>query len=89
MRYFRRGNVLSLTSLQDSDAQVLEMQATESSKIANTPLMDVDFPRDALVAAVIKPYQVVVPRGGDVIEPGDSVIVFALSKAVRAAQKLF
>ena len=89
MRYFRHGNVLSLTDLKDSDAEVLEMEATERSTIVGRPLATLEFPRHALVGAIIKPYQVVVPRGADVIEPGDKVLVFALPRAVRAVQKLF
>ena len=89
MRYFRHGNVLSLTDLKDSDAEVMEMQATETSSVVGHPLATLEFPRHALVGAIIKPYQVVVPRGADVIEAGDKVLVFALPRAVRAVQKLF
>ena len=90
MRFFRHGNVLSLTDLKDSDAEVLEMEATDRSPIVNKPLATIEnFPRHALIGAIIKPYQVVVPRGADVIEPGDKVLVFTLPKSVRALQKLF
>ncbi len=89
MRYFRRGNVLSLTDLVDSDAEVLELQATEHCRLIDQPLATLDFPKGALVAAIIKPYQVVVPRGADVIEAGDRVLVFALPRAVRTVQKFF
>ncbi len=89
MRYFRHGNVLSLTDLKDSDAEVLEMEATERSAIVGKPLATLQFPKHALVGAIIKPYQVVVPRGSDVVEPGDKVLVFALPRAVRAVQKMF
>lgn len=89
MRYFRRGNVLSTTSLKENQVEILELSATERSKAVGVPLSQVHFPHGALVGAIIKPYQVVVPRGGDVIEAGDRVVVFALPDAVRAVQKLF
>lgn len=90
MRFFRHGNVLSLTDLKDSDAEVLEMEATDASPIVNKPLATIEnFPRHALIGAIIKPYQVVVPRGADVIEPGDKVLVFTLPKSVRSVQKFF
>jgi len=89
MRYFHHGNVLSATDLKDSEAEVLEMRATEDCPVVGTPLAKLDFPDHALVAAIIKPYQVVVPRGGDVIEPGDQVLVFTLPDAVRAVRRLF
>jgi trk system potassium uptake protein TrkA len=89
MRYFHHGNVLSATTLKDSEAEVLEMRATETSSAIGKPLATMDWPRHALVAAIIKPYQVIVPRGGDVIEPGDQVLVFTLPDAVREVRKLF
>jgi trk system potassium uptake protein TrkA len=89
MRFFRRGNVLSLTALKDSEAEIMELEASETSPIVNQPLATIEFPRHSLVGAIIKPYQVVVPRGADVIEPGDKVLVFALPRSVRAVQKLF
>jgi trk system potassium uptake protein TrkA len=89
MRYFHHGNVLSATDLKDSEAEVLEMRATENCPVVGKALANTDFPEHALVAAIIKPYQVVVPRGGDVIEPGDQVLVFALPDAVRKVRRLF
>jgi trk system potassium uptake protein TrkA len=89
MRYFHHGNVLSATDLKDSEAEVLEMRATENCPVVGKALANTNFPEHALVAAIIKPYQVVVPRGGDVIEPGDQVLVFALPDAVRKVRRLF
>ncbi len=89
MRYFRRGNVLSLTSLKENEAEIIELEATENSKVVGVPISKLDFVDNALLGAIIKPYQVVIPSGDDVIEPGDKVLVFTLPKAVRAVQKLF
>ena len=89
MRYFRRGSVLSLTTLRENEAEIMELEATERSSIVGKPLAGLDFPRNALVGAIIKPYQVVIPRGGDVIEVGDKVIVFALPAAAKSVRKLF
>jgi trk system potassium uptake protein TrkA len=89
MKYFRQGQVLSHTSLRDNAAEVLELEAKENSAIVKKPIAELEFPRHALVGAIIKPYQVVVPRGGDVVEAGDKVLVFALPQAVRAVEKLF
>lgn len=89
MRFFRHGNVLIRVSLPDSEAEIMELEATEKSSVVGRPLATLDFPRDAIVGALIKPYQVVVPRGSDVVEPGDKVLVFALPQAMKSVQKLF
>ena len=67
----------------------MPQEATENSSVVGHPLATLDFPRDAIVGALIKPYQVVVPRGSDVIEPGDKVLVFALPRVMKSVQKLF
>lgn len=89
MRYFRRGNVLSLTSLKENDAEIVELEATADSKVVGVPISELEMPRHALLGAIIKPYQIVIPRGGDEIDAGDRVLVFALPDAVSAVQKLF
>jgi trk/ktr system potassium uptake protein len=89
MRFFRRGSVLSHTSLPGSEAEIMELEATDKSPIIGKPLATLELPQEAIVAALIKPYQVVVPRGSDVIEPGDKVLVFALPSAMKSFQKLF
>ena len=89
MRYFRQGNMLSHMSLRENETEILELEPAKNSDILDRPLQSIDFPRNTLIGAIIKPYQVVIPRGGDVIEEGDQVIVFALPGAVRAVRKLF
>jgi trk system potassium uptake protein TrkA len=89
MRYFRKGNVLSMTSLRENQVEILELSATDKSKAVGVPLSQLEFPRNALVGAIIKPYEVVIPHGGDVIEPGDRVVVFTLPGIERAVQRLF
>jgi trk system potassium uptake protein TrkA len=89
MRYFRTGNVLSLTTLRDSAAEILELEASKQSAVTDRPLAELEFPRGALIGAIIKPYQVVIPRGGDVIEEGDKVLVFTVPSVARSVQKLF
>ncbi len=89
MRYFAQGSVLSTTHLRENEAEIMELEARAGSSILNKPLHTLEFPRHAIVGAIIKPYQVVIPRGGDTIEAGDKVLVFALPRAARAVQKLF
>jgi trk system potassium uptake protein TrkA len=89
MRYFRTGNVLSMTTLRDSAAEILELEASAQSAVTDRALTELEFPRGALIGAIIKPYQVVIPRGGDVIEEGDKVLVFTVPSVARSVQKLF
>lgn len=89
LRYFRKGEVLSVTTLKENGAEILELVAKEDSEIVNKPLGKVKFPKDALVGAVIKNEQVIIPRGESEILPNDRVIVFALPNAIPQVEKMF
>ena len=54
----------------------------------NNPLHQINFPKDAIIAAIIRPNdEIVIPQGSDMIIPGDRVIIFTLSSAVRKVEK--
>lgn len=83
----RQGGVLSVGTLRDNEAEAMEILAQATSKIVNRPIYQLNFPRDALIAAIIRGRQIIIPQGQDMIVPGDRVIIFALSKAVRQVEK--
>lgn len=89
LRYVRRGKVLSVVKLADSDAEVIEMAAVAGSKIVGEPLRDIRFPENSIVGAVYHGGVMTIPHGDSVIEPGDKVIVFALPDALPKVQALF
>jgi trk system potassium uptake protein TrkA len=51
--------------------------------------MATDFPKGAIVAAILREDSVIVPRGNDSLQAGDTAIVFALPTAVASVTKLF
>jgi trk system potassium uptake protein TrkA len=89
LRYFRRGEVLSVATLKENGAEILELVAVADSEIVNRPLGKVKFPRDALVGAVIKNEQVIIPRGETEILPNDRVVVFGLPNAIPQVERMF
>lgn len=80
----------SMAILQEGKAEVVEFQAEEKSPIVNRILgKDLRTPRGSIIGALVRGDEVVVPRGGDVILPGDTVIVFTLSNVVEELAKMF
>ena len=89
LRYVRRGNVKSVATLKGTDAEALELQVDAGAPIVGVPLAKADFPEDAVLGAIIRAGQVILPRGRDVVMPGDRVIVFALPGAIHEIERLF
>ncbi|MGV8076563.1 MAG: Trk system potassium transporter TrkA [Methanosarcina sp.] len=81
--------IQTLATLEGEKAEIIEYTTSEKSKIRGKPLNKVKFPKDAIVTMVVHNEEVVIPKGDFVIQEGDRVIVFALSSAVSAVEKLF
>ena len=89
LRYVRRGNVQSVATLKGISAEALELSVGPDSPIAGRTLMDAEFPKGAVLGALIRGGAVIMPRGRDVVEPGDRAIVFALPEAIADIERLF
>lgn len=83
-------SIISMAVLQDGRAEVVEMTAEPGSKVVGKALGDeIRTPKGSILGAVVRGDEVVVPRGGDRIEAGDTVIAFALSTVVEELGALF
>ncbi len=88
LRFVRRGEVAAVTLLE-SGAQVIELRVPKGCRVAGRPLSRVDFPEGAIVGAVSRNGEVIVPTGRDVLEAGDDAVVFAVEDAVDEVEEIF
>ena len=89
LRYVRRGSVTRVATFKDSDAEVMSVTVFPESPVVGKALAELAFPEHAIVAAIVRGREVLVPRGPDALRPGDQAIIFALPDAVDAVTKLF
>ena len=89
IKLVRRGNILSVATLLENKAEAIEMEVTPTSRCVDRPLSKLKIPGEAIVAAIARGQDVIIPRGDSVLKSGDRVIFFALPKAVRTIDKLF
>jgi trk system potassium uptake protein TrkA len=89
LRYTRATEIKSLTELEGGQAHVLEIVAAEGSRCLGVPLRRLGVPRGALIAAIVRDNQVTIPKGDDLVERGDTVIVPATDRARPAIIRLF
>jgi trk system potassium uptake protein TrkA len=82
--FIRGGGVLSVRTLGDEAAEVIELDVPEGSKYAGKPLGELSLPNGAIVGAVATPGQpAVIPNEQTIMHPGDRVVFFAEEKSVR------
>ena len=89
LRLIRRGDVVSLATLSGLDAQAVEYLAHADSRITRKPLSKINFPKGAMLGAVTRGDEVIIPVGDTRVRPEDHVIVFSLPQALPEVDKLF
>ncbi len=87
--YIDRGYNSNIVSLKRGKAQVIERQLAAASPAAGVTLAEIKPPRGLIVGAVARGDRVFVPRGGDRLEVGDTVILFVQEEHLPTVQLLF
>ena len=82
-------HVLALSILEEGKAEVLELVVGEGATAARRPLKEVASPPDAVVGAVARNGEILIPTGDTVLLPGDRLIVFTLPQSVPRVEALF
>ncbi|MDX9872074.1 MAG: Trk system potassium transporter TrkA [Clostridia bacterium] len=81
LRFINRGsNVVSVTLISEERAEMIEVLVSPQSKIVNTKLKDLNFPKGAIIGTVYRNHKMIIPKGEDTLKPGDVVTVFSRPK---------
>jgi trk system potassium uptake protein TrkA len=57
--------------------------------VAGHPLAELNFPKEAIVGMVLRDGETIIPKGQDVLEPGDDVVIFTMNTTVEKVENLF
>jgi trk system potassium uptake protein TrkA len=88
LRFVRKGEVVDV-ALLESGAEMIELRVPEGSRVAGRPLGEVGFPEGAIVGALLRDGDVVIPTGKEVLRPGDDAVVFTIEEAIDDVERLF
>ena len=88
LKHLRKGGVISVFKLIE-DAEVMELVVDADSTIAGNKISNLNFPSDAMIGAVLRQGEMMMPDSEITIQEDDSVIVVALSSAIEKIEKLF
>ena len=74
----------------DGQVQMVEFDVTDKADpaVLGVPLRAAKLPPDARVAAIIRGEQVVIPRGDEMISPGDRIVLIGSPQAAQAWSQL-
>lgn len=88
LQHIRPGKIISVAPLKGEHAEAIEAEALETSDIVNTPLSKVKMPRGAIIGAIVRQDEIIIPRGDSIIRPKDRLIIFALQEVMPRLEKL-
>ena len=72
---FSVGELIHLTSLKGGRVSLVEIRIpTGSSAPPSRPIEELDLPHEAVLVAIFRDEQTIIPKGGVIIEPGDEVV---------------
>ncbi len=88
-QFIQHRQVAAIAGVPGVEGQMIEYIARQGSRITQRPLRDVKFPRAAVVGAVLRNGELIIPGGTTLIQPGDRTVVFALPEAMNELDRLF
>ncbi|GAB4337494.1 MAG: Trk system potassium transporter TrkA [Desulfobulbaceae bacterium] len=89
LRYVRRGSIVSVATILDTDAEVMEITVPEHRSFDHVAIKDLDRPRGLLIGAIVRDRKPFIPSGETVIRPGDNLVVFFTQEVARDVEKFF
>lgn len=91
LQFVHRGRVKSSHMLGDHDGEIMDLRIPDephNAAILDRPLREVDFPKGAILGAVLRGDEVIVATGDTRLQAGDEVLVVALRDAIAEVEKL-
>ena len=89
LRMVHRREILSLDLVASGDAEVVEFEVLDGCRMLRAPLRKLKLPKDSIVGAVMRGEERYVPTGDFTFKQGDRALVFSLTEALPALEKLF
>jgi trk system potassium uptake protein TrkA len=82
-------DVLDVRALTSADAEVVEFVAKPGSKITKSKIKDLRLPQNVNIGGYVRNDEGFIVAGDTIIEPGDHVICFCVSSAIRKIESFF
>jgi trk system potassium uptake protein TrkA len=88
LQRIRKGKIANVTTLIEDQAEVIEIEALETSDLINKRLKDLRLPHGVLVGAIFRGGELLIPDGETAILPGDTVAMVVASSAMKKLEKM-
>lgn len=82
--------VISVSSLYNNQAKIMEVKISPKSEMVGAQISDLSasFPEDFLIALIENRSGITIPKGSNVLTPGDTAIVICSPESVTAVERI-
>ena len=88
-KHVHNAEVVAISQLANMDAELLEYVVNDESEVCNKTIKDLEFPRCAIIAGVIRESKGYIVLGDFKIISGDRIVVCCLKDSIQKVEKLF
>jgi len=88
-RFVRKGKVEAITSLHGVDAEIIEYRVHKDNQLTKKCIKELPLPTNAMIAAVVRGEEGIIPNGDFQLSVEDKVIVVAAERCVERVDNLF
>jgi trk system potassium uptake protein TrkA len=89
-KLLQRPSIRDFMSIAGGKAEILEISVTEKAPVVGKSLEELRLShRDAIVVAIVRDDELIIPRGSTTIKDGDRAVVFALTERIEETVSMF
>ncbi len=89
LRQVRRGQVVAVSLLEGAKAEAMEIVVSNNSPLLGRRLKEAKLPRNAIIGALIREGELIIPDGNTLLQREDRAIIFALPDTIAKLSKIF
>ncbi len=89
LQHVRRGRIIRIYPVFDSEGEILEAEALETSPVIGKKLREAELPEGVRFGVIVRGGEVIRATGDVEIRPGDRVVLFALAEQRDEVQRMF
>lgn len=82
-------SVLNVRNLTSADAEIVELVATDGSRITRNKIRDIRLPEEVIIGGMVRANEGLLVNGDTQILPGDQVIVLCKSHNIKELERYF
>ncbi|MDC9701714.1 MAG: Trk system potassium transporter TrkA [Alphaproteobacteria bacterium] len=89
LHHIRRGRILSVHTIHDGQAEILEAESLETSPLLGKSLREMEVFDGVRIGAIWRDGNFIIPCGDTEIQLNDRIVIFAMADKVKHVEQMF